>query len=201
MRAKKIIVASAGLACALAGSAARADDADAARPTTVRQAHPWGFGASFSWLATGRPAFASVGVAAERAFGRWFALDLALENGLATTAADEAATRLDPELLARLGARATLPLDRQERAALFASAGPALLVGNAYDRLPLAHLEAGVAVRTWSGLAVLGAAVANFALARRAPVVAPADCLSVCDGPIAYGTRSIGFRIGLGAAF
>ena len=200
MRTSKVVVGSVALACALAGSAARADT-DVSRPATVRQVHPWGFGASFSWLPAGRPSFASVGVAAERAFGRWFALDLALENGLATTAADEAATRLDPELLARLGARATLPLDRQERAALFASAGPALLLGNAYDRLPLAHLEAGVAVRTWSGLAVLGAAVANFALARRAPVVAPADCLSVCDGPIAYGTRSIGFRIGLGAAF
>ena len=200
MRTSKVVVGSVALACALAGSAARAD-ADASHPATVRQAHPWGFGASFSWLPTGRPAFASVGAAAERAFGRWFALDLALENGLATTAADDAATRLDPKLLARIGARATLALDRQERIALFASAGPALLIGNAYDRLPLAHLEAGVALRTWRGLAVLGAAVANFALARREPAVAPADCLSVCDGPITYGTRSIGFRIGLGAAF
>ncbi|HEY7375901.1 MAG TPA: hypothetical protein VIF57_27325 [Polyangia bacterium] len=200
MRRSHIIVAAAALACALAGSTARAD-ADASHPATVRQAHPWGFGASFSWLPTGRPAFASVGVAAERALGRWFALDLALENGLATSAADDAATRLDPRLLARLGARATLPLERQERVALFASAGPALLVGNAYDRLPLAHLEAGVALRTWSGLSLLGAAVANFALARRQPVVPPADCLLVCDGPIAYGTRSIGFRIGVGAAF
>lgn len=196
MRRGIIAAAVAGVACMLAVPQARAGE-----EITIRQAHPWGFGASFSWLATGVPVFASVGASVDRAFGRWFGVEAGLENGIASTAADLAATRLDPKLLGRLSARGMLPLDAQERAALFLSAGPEVLVGNAYDRLPLAHVEAGFTLRTWSGLALLGAGVANFALAQRGPAVAPADCLSTCDGPINYGTRSIGFRVGLGAAF
>jgi hypothetical protein len=192
MRTRSIIAA-----ITLAAGAAHA----APGPTTVRQAHPWGFGASFSWLSTGTPAFASIGVAIERALGRWLAVDVGAETGLTNTAPDTAATRLDPRLIARASLRPTLALDAQERNTLFISAGPQWLVGGAYDRLWLAHTEAGYHLRTWSGLSLLAAGVVNFALAERPPAIAPADCLAICDGPIAYGTRSIGFRIALGADF
>ena len=168
---------------------------------SVRQAHPWGFGASFSWLSTGVPAFASIGVAAERAFGRWFALEAGAETGLAATATDAGGSQIEPRLVARLSARPTLPLDPQERITLFVSVGPQVLVGGAYDRLVLAHTEAGYHLRTWSGVSLLAAAVVNFALSERPPAIAPADCPSVCDGPIVYGTRSIGFRVALGTDF
>jgi hypothetical protein len=65
----------------------------------------------------------------------------------------------------------------------------------------LAHTEAGYHLRTWSGVSLLAAVVVNFALSERAPAVAGADCLSACDSPIAYGTRSIGFRVALGSDF
>jgi hypothetical protein len=75
------------------------------------------------------------------------------------------------------------------------------LVGGAYDGLALAHTEAGYHLRTWSGVSLLAATVVNFALAERPPAVAPADCVSICDGAVAYGTRSIGFRVALGTDF
>ncbi len=168
---------------------------------SVRQAHPWGFGASFSWLSTGVPSFASIGASAERAFGRWFALEAGAETGLATTAPDATGTQVEPRLVARLSARPSLPLDPQERITLFISAGPQVLVGGAYDRLVLAHTEAGYHLRTWSGVSLLAAAVVNFALSERPPAIAPTDCPSICDGAIVYGTRSIGFRVALGTDF
>lgn len=168
---------------------------------SVRQAHPWGFGASFSWLSTGVPSFASIGVAGERAFGRWFSVEAGAETGLAAASPDAVGTRMEPHLVARLSLRPTVPLDAQERITLFLSVGPQWLVGGAYDGLALAHTEAGYHLRTWSGVSLLAAVVVNFALSERPPAVAPADCLSVCDGPIAYGTRSIGFRVALGTDF
>src|SRR5512134_1956824 len=98
---------------------------------SVRQAHPWGFGASFSWLSTGVPSFASIGAAAERAFGRWFAVEAGAETGLASTATDASVNQIEPRLVARLSARPTLPLDPQERITLFISVGPQVLVGGA----------------------------------------------------------------------
>ena len=168
---------------------------------SVRQAHPWGFGASFSWLSTGVPSFASIGASAERAFGRWFALEAGAETGLAATTPDATGTQVEPRLVARLSARPSVPLDPQERISLFISVGPQVLVGGAYDRLVLAHTEAGYHVRTWSGVSLLAAAVVNFALSERPAAVAPADCPSICEGPIVYGTRSIGFRVALGTDF
>jgi hypothetical protein len=153
---------------------------------TVRQAHPWGFAASFSWMATGVPAFASIGAAAERAFGRWFAVEVGAETGLTAAAVTE--TRMEPQLVTRLGARPTLPLDAQERNTLFLSLGPQVLVGGTYDRLLMAHTEAGYHLRTWSGVSLLAAAVANFSLSQGPP-------------GMAYGTRSIGLRVALGADF
>jgi hypothetical protein len=168
---------------------------------SVRQAHPWGFGASFSWLSTGVPSFASIGAAAERAFGRWFALEAGAETGLTATAFDASGSQVEPRLVGRLSARPTLPLDRQERNTLFISVGPQVLIGGAYDRLAMAHTEAGYHLRTWSGVSLLAAAVVNFALSERPPPIAPTDCPAACDGPIAYGTRSIGFRVALGTDF
>jgi hypothetical protein len=173
----------------------------AASAPTLRETHPWGFGASFSWVQTGTPAFASVGAAAERALWRYLTVEAAAETGLNALQADAAATRFDPKLVARLGAAPTLPLDSDEQNLLFAWAGPELFVGRAYDRLPLAHVEAGYKLRTWMGLSLVGAATANFALERRAAIVPAGSCLSSCDGPIRYGTRSIGFRFGLGGNF
>jgi len=187
------------LVLAATGKAAHARAA--ASHLSVRQAHPWGFGASFSWLSTGVPSFASIGVAGERAFGRWFALEAGAETGLVAAAPDATGTQVEPHLVARLGARPTLPLDRQERNTLFISIGPQVLVGGAYDRLTLAHTEAGYHLRTWSGVSFLAAAVVNFALTERPAAVAPADCPAVCEGPIVYGTRSIGFRVALGTDF
>jgi hypothetical protein len=168
---------------------------------SVRQAHPWGFGASFSWLSTGVPSFASIGAAAERAFGQWFALEAGAETGLAATTFDASGSQIEPRLVARLSARPTLPLDPQERITLFMSVGPQVLIGGAYDGLVLAHTEAGYHLRTWSGVSFLAAAVVNFALSERPPAIAAADCPSVCEGPIVYGTRSIGFRVALGTDF
>jgi hypothetical protein len=189
-----LLMAASGILVGVAGR-------PAAAALTLRETHPWGFGASFSWVQTGTPAFASVGAAAERALWRYLTVEAAAETGLSALQADGAATRSDPRLVARLGAVPTLPLDADEQNLLFASAGPALLVGRAYDRLPLAHVEAGYRLRTWMGLSVVGAATANFALERRAAIVPPGSCLSTCDGPIRYGTRSIGFRFGLGGNF
>ena len=185
----------------LAASGKAAHARAGASHLSVRQAHPWGFGASFSWLSTGVPSFASIGVAGERAFGRWFAIEAGAETGLAATAPDAIGTRMEPHLVARLSLRPTVPLDMQERITLFLSVGPQWLVGGAYDRLALAHTEAGYHLRTWSGVSLLAAVVVNFALSERPPAIAPADCLSVCDGPIVYGTRSIGFRVALGTDF
>ena len=79
---------------------------------SVRQAHPWGFGASFSWLSAGVPSFASIGVAGERAFGRWFAVEAGAETGLAATSPDAIGPRKEPHLVARLSIRPTVPLGR-----------------------------------------------------------------------------------------
>jgi hypothetical protein len=168
---------------------------------SVRQAHPWGFGASFSWLPTGVPSFASIGAAAERAFGRWFAVEAGAETGLQASTPSASGARLEPHLVARLSARPMLPLDRQERNSLFLSVGPQLLIGGAYDGVVMAHTEAGYHLRTWSGVSLLLAAVANFAVSER-PVAAPADCPAGCaGGDITYGTRSVGFRVALGTDF
>ena len=184
----------------LAATGKQAHARAGASQLSVRQAHPWGFGASFSWLSTGVPSFASIGVAGERAFGRWFAIEAGAETGLALTAPDATGTQVEPQVVARLSARPTLPLDPQERITLFISIGPQVLVGGAYDRLVLAHTEAGYHLRTWSGVSFLAAAVVNFALSER-PATAPAECPAVCDGQIVYGTRSIGFRVALGTDF
>src|SRR6266851_3163761 len=92
------------LLMAAAGLFAAAGSRPAAAALTLRQAHPWGFGASFSWVQTGTPAFASVGAAAERALWRYLTVEAAAETGLSALQADAAATRFDPALMARLAA-------------------------------------------------------------------------------------------------
>lgn len=206
MSEKRLEIAGALLVTFVAfGGSARGEEAPvvvAAVP--VPQERPWVVSGQMSFFVNGDPAYASVGVAAERTLSRHLRLDADVGTGLGSTVATTAgAVHMEQKLDLSVRVRPTLPLGYRDRHALFLGVGPHFSLGGAYGQLWQGRVEAGYAFRAAGGFSLLYAIGAELVLADRPAPIAPGACAtSSCPGALRAGSDvSTVVRAALGYAF
>lgn len=156
----------------------------------VPQQRPWVVSGQMTFFVNGAPAYASVGLAAERTLTRHLRLDGDVGTGLGSTVATTSgAVHVEQKLDLSIRARAALPLGDRDRHALFVGVGPHFSLGGAYGQLWQGRVEAGYAFRAAGGFSFLYAIGAELVLADRPAPIAPGACAtSSCPGALRAGS-------------